>query len=89
MSAAPQPDGQPINRAVELLRHASDNEALELDHPEDSCPAQLDPSPNIAHGSLRKRLQRLWRRHVSMTVPHVACRDHLGKQMIARADKAY
>lgn len=86
MSAAPQPDGQPINRAAETLRQASENEALELDH-QDVHPVQPITSPNPRHGPLRKRLAQLWRRHISMAVPHVACRDHLGEHLPHQQDQ--
>lgn len=81
MSPEPQPDEQPINRAAAALRHASDDEALELDNQDDIHFPQVNTSPNPRHGPLRRRVAQLWSRHISMAVPHVACRDHLGEQL--------
>jgi hypothetical protein len=62
--------------ARQSLSNPSDQEALELDE------ARHDPFPQLStvvtNRSTPKAL-RWWRRHVSLGVPHVKCRDHLGK----------
>ena len=87
MSSQPQPDEQPINRAAEVLRHASDDDALELDHQDDTRCVRNTTPPSPQHESLRTRRGRLWRRYISLAVPHVACRDHLGEQLPVQLDQ--
>lgn len=40
-------------------------------------PLQRLPTGPVRHGAIGE-LQKIWRRHVSVIVPHEACRDHLG-----------
>ncbi|KAL6250273.1 hypothetical protein RBB50_002574 [Rhinocladiella similis] len=55
----------------------SDREALELGH------AQANgtlPLTTVVTNQSTPRALRWWRRHVSMGVPHVKCRDHLANE---------
>jgi hypothetical protein len=83
-NAAVQHNAQPISQgerelAEEILRRPSDTEAVELGHQTDHHFVRVDPTPNPQHGRARQQLARLWNRHISLGVPHVACRDHLGR----------
>jgi hypothetical protein len=78
---ASQDHTQPISQAAQVLRRPSDNDAIELESPDDFHFPRVDTVPNPNHGRFRQDLARHWNRHISMGVPHVACRDHLGKQV--------
>ncbi|KIW26293.1 uncharacterized protein PV07_09398 [Cladophialophora immunda] len=56
--------------AGEVLANPSDQEALELG-------SRLTATTTNQSSS---RASRWWKRHVSMSVPHVACRDHLANE---------
>ena len=72
--------GQLPSQAEDILRQHSDNEAIELGDQTEIHFVRVDPTPNPRHGQLRRHLSRLWTRHVSMGVPHEACRDHLANE---------
>lgn len=54
----------------------SDREALELDHAQANG---FPPLTTVVTNQSTPRALRWWRRHISLGVPHVKCRDHLGK----------
>lgn len=66
--------------ASDILRRSSDIEAIELGRQTQAQFVRVDPTPNPRHGQLRRRVSRLWARHISMGVPHEACRDHLANE---------
>lgn len=61
-----------------LLSIPSEQEALELHRDEDLFPVvhRAATATSLSH---RGRITLLWRRHISLAVPHNACRDHLGR----------
>lgn len=69
---APDPDPRPQPRSSSLA-NPSQQEALELDINTATNYPRVDPP-----GKPPNKFSRLWHRHVSMGVPHVDCRDHLG-----------
>jgi hypothetical protein len=57
------------------LANRSEQEALELD-----LNVQQFYPPSVASSVVgSNKFSRWWKSHVSMGVPHVKCRDHLGK----------
>lgn len=68
-----QPPGEPSARRI--LSTALDQEALELDISQTRSFPQLSTTTT---NQSTPNLLRWWRAHVSLGVPHVACRDHLG-----------
>lgn len=82
MDANHRDSGTQIHAAAEILATPSDQEALELEraaaHPLSLLPT-LRRAPEDQYSTLRRDVLQYWRRHVSLAVPHVKCRDHLGK----------
>ena len=70
----PHPELPPARRT---LANPSDQEALEL---ELALARSFPPLSITSTNQNRSKLTRWWKRYVSMGVPHVACRDHLGKE---------
>jgi hypothetical protein len=69
--------GEDLPPRFSSLADPSEQEALELDvHIQQFYPPTTTTSVNESN-----KLSRAWRRHVSMVVPHVKCRDHLGKAL--------
>ena len=68
----PQPELHTQPRSSSLA-NPSEQEALELD-----INTANDYPPVNATGNHPSKFSRFWHRHVSMAVPHVDCRDHLG-----------
>ena len=77
-----QPHGT-RNTAAESPASSPSQEAVELD---DTAPNSLAIISTISstgdqnHGPVRRKALQYWRRHISMAVPHVDCRDHLGER---------
>lgn len=70
-------DGTSTLSSARTLSTVSDREALELQ------PATASTFPTLvgtSHGS--HKLSRWWKRNVFLAVPHVACRDHLGMELL-------
>ena len=63
------------NAHIPAIAYPSEQEALELER------TQSRPLAVVSAASRRDTnfVSKQWRRHVSMTLPHVTCRDHLGK----------
>ena len=57
-------------------------EATELDNYDRSSVTAPANGPSQAPPPGQSWLKQFWRRQVSLTVPHVKCRDHLGEQRI-------
>ncbi|KIW42652.1 uncharacterized protein PV06_06180 [Exophiala oligosperma] len=55
----------------------SDREALELDHAQANG---FPPLTTVVTNQSTPRALRWWRRHISLGVPHVKCRDHLANE---------
>ena len=76
MAQADRPHPQ-LPPALRTLARPSDQEALELE----LSLARSFPQLSITSTNQnRNKIYRWWKRYISMGVPHVACRDHLGKE---------
>lgn len=72
------------SKAVHALAIPSEQEALQLEeitrqfrqHSQSIHRTGTASSQNAEY-----RITKLWRRHVSIAVPHEACRDHWGKSL--------
>lgn len=80
--------GTRVNTAAHILATPSDQEALELEraasHPLALIPT-LSRTREEEYSPLRRNVLRYWRRHISLAVPHVKCRDHLGEWLSSLA----
>lgn len=72
----PGPPQGVIASAHRILANPSDQEAVDLDTGRIPSFPQLSLVDTNQSAS---KLSRWWKRHVSLGVPHVKCRDHLGK----------
>lgn len=67
----------------------SEPEAFELEARNSHAPARLETLNSAVpshYSPLRRTSVRFWRQHVSLAVPHVKCRDHLGQCYLFRMD---
>jgi len=65
----------PLN-AEQLLFSSSDREALDLGEvPEEAMFRRVETATSVKH---QHPIALAWRRHISLSVPHNKCRDHLG-----------
>jgi hypothetical protein len=67
--------------AARRLTVESDQEAFELDRQPSRLELPTVPYPDPTQGPIRRGLAAFWRHHISMSVPHADCRDHLGMSL--------
>jgi hypothetical protein len=87
INAIPEPEAAHINRPDDDEIPDDEREAIDLHTPAQQKASKqkrgsrvLSPNRSSTYGwKFGEVVARLWRHNVTISVPHVDCRDHLGK----------